>query len=182
MKKTNLLCLTALPILLCAPAAAFAEDAPAPPAGPPGSDTPVAVPGGDSREVAFSADQLTYDTEAEIVTASGDVRMNSEGNALRADRIVWTRSSDEIRAEGNVRLVTPEGDGGILSAETLVVDLQAGVNERDRMLSELQTQYQIVHRELTELMDRHGALQFAFDMTPVERLKRAVRRYLGGQR
>jgi LPS-assembly protein len=36
--------------------------------------------------------------------------MNSEGNNLRADRVIWNRRSDEVRAEGNVRLVTPEGD------------------------------------------------------------------------
>jgi LPS-assembly protein len=35
--------------------------------------------------------------------------MNSEGNALKADRVVWNRRTDEARAIGNVRTVTPEG-------------------------------------------------------------------------
>jgi SAM-dependent methyltransferase len=83
-----------------------------------------------------------------------------------------------------------EGESGILAAEALVTDLQTGVNERDRMLQELQAQHQAQHDTFTAelvarqaenaaLMDRLGALQFAYDMTPVERLKRAVRRLLG---
>ncbi|TFI60148.1 LPS-assembly protein LptD [Sphingomonas parva] len=115
MKKASLTCLTALPLLLCAPVAAQAQDD-APPAAPAAADettqsaTGTAAGATESRDVAFSADELAYDSDNETVTARGDVRMNSEGNNLRADRIVWTRKTDEIRAEGNVRLVTPEGD------------------------------------------------------------------------
>ena len=83
-------------------------------------------------------------------------------------------------------IVAPEDDAGILAAETLVVDLQAGVNERDRMLQDLQSRHHQQHGDVVALMgdvvalmDRLGALQYAFDMTPVERLKRAARRYFG---
>jgi LPS-assembly protein len=62
-----------------------------------------------TREVAFAADQVTYDDRADLVTAIGDVRMDSEGNKLKADRVVWNRKTDEARALGNVRVVTPEG-------------------------------------------------------------------------
>ena len=48
------------------------------------------------RQVAFSANQVIYEDKTELVTASGDVRMNSEGNNLRADRVVWNRKSDEV--------------------------------------------------------------------------------------
>jgi LPS-assembly protein len=105
VKKLKSICLTALPLLLCAPGAAWAQE-PAPEPVPAAGAEPEA----DTREVAFSSLRLEYDTEGEIVTASGDVRMNSEGNNLRADRVVWNRRSDEVRAEGNVRLVTPEND------------------------------------------------------------------------
>jgi LPS-assembly protein len=114
LKKLNLICLTALPLLLAAPGAARAQES------RPGQADSQAAPGlpaaasppaeGQTQEVAFSSDELVYDSEAELVTASGDVRMNSEGNNLRADRIVWNRRTDEIRAEGNVRLVNPGGD------------------------------------------------------------------------
>jgi LPS-assembly protein len=53
---------------------------------------------------------VTYDSDADLVTASGEVRMNREGNYLAADRVVWDRKSGQVRALGNVVLVTPEGD------------------------------------------------------------------------
>ena len=103
MKKLKFISLTAVPLLLCAPAAAWPQDsAEAPPA--------AVGPDGEMREVAFSSLRLEYENESEVVTASGDVRMNSEGNNLRADRVVWDRKSDVVRAEGNVRLVNPKGD------------------------------------------------------------------------
>jgi LPS-assembly protein len=102
VKKLDLICMTALPLLLCAPQRALAREEPSAAPAAPGDEA--------AREVAFSAGQLVYDSEREIVTATGDVRMNSEGNNLRADRVVWNRATDEVRAEGRVRLVTPEGD------------------------------------------------------------------------
>jgi LPS-assembly protein len=108
VKKLDFICLTALPLLLSAPAAAFAQDETAKPPPPP-APAPAAASDEDTRQVAFSADQLVYDSDAERVTASGNVRMNSEGNDLRADSVSWNRKTDEVRAVGNVRLVTPEG-------------------------------------------------------------------------
>jgi LPS-assembly protein len=36
--------------------------------------------------------------------------MNREGNYLAADRVVWDRKSGQVHAEGNVVLLTPQGD------------------------------------------------------------------------
>jgi LPS-assembly protein len=129
VKKPNLICLTALPLLLCNPAAAWGQaearpngdDTQAPPAAqsPPPAEAPQPPPapaGTDAngetgeRQVAFSANRVTYDDKADIVTATGEVLMNSEGNNLRADTVTWNRKGDEVRASGNVRLVTPEGN------------------------------------------------------------------------
>src|SRR5437763_7714177 len=60
--------------------------------------------------VAFSADQVVYDSDADIVTASGEVRMNRDGNYLAADQVVWDRKSGQVRAIGNVVMLTPQGD------------------------------------------------------------------------
>ncbi|HEY0314525.1 MAG TPA: LPS assembly protein LptD [Allosphingosinicella sp.] len=87
------------------------EKAPSSSNGP--ATVPAAAPAGaaegDTREVAFASDRVEYDEKADLVTAVGDVRMNSEGNNLKADRVVWNRKTDEARAFGNVRVVTPEG-------------------------------------------------------------------------
>ena len=61
------------------------------------------------QTVEFSADQVVYDSDADVVTASGEVRMNREGNYLAADQVVWNRKTGEVRAKGNVVVLTPAG-------------------------------------------------------------------------
>src|SRR5438067_2624718 len=135
VKKLQFICLTALPLLMGLAAPAFAQTearpagqdaegaAHAPTSDPLRAESPstspartprtaAAAPAGEetgTRDVAFAADEVVYEDKSDIVTASGDVRMNSEGNRLKADKVVWNRKTDEARAIGNVRLVTPEG-------------------------------------------------------------------------
>ncbi len=97
---------TALPLILglAAPAAAqqVAGETAAEPA-------PAEVPA-DADSIAFSADSVTYDSESEVVTASGQVRLSREGNYVAADQVVWNRTSGEVVASGNVVVVNPQGD------------------------------------------------------------------------
>ena len=89
-------------MLAVVPAAAAAQSQPAP-VPPTAAVTPDQI-------VDFSADTVTYDSDADVVTASGEVRMNREGNYLAADQVVWNRKSGEVRASGNVVVLTPQGD------------------------------------------------------------------------
>ena len=79
-------------------------------------DRPVAAPGpaeaapADPKQVQFSADALEYDNDADIVTATGDVRMAREGNRLRADKVVWNRKTGKVIATGNIAVANPQGD------------------------------------------------------------------------
>ena len=118
VKSFRFLCRTALPLLLWAPSVASAQVATVEP--PP----PVA-----EGQIAFSADTLTYDSETDIVTASGGVRMTREGNNLRADRVIWNRQTGEVRAEGNVRVVNPQGDAAYGDSILLTDTLRDGVVE-----------------------------------------------------
>jgi LPS-assembly protein len=63
-----------------------------------------------SEMVDFSADQVVYDSKADLITASGQVRMSRDGNYLAADSVTWNRNSGEVRAHGNVVVLNPEGD------------------------------------------------------------------------
>jgi LPS-assembly protein len=83
-------------MLVAAPVAAAAQ--PAPPAAE------------QEQIVEFSADQVTYDSDADVVTATGAVRMNREGNYLAADEVVWNRKTGQVYARGSVVLLTPQGD------------------------------------------------------------------------
>lgn len=116
MKTLHSICRTALPLLLVAPAAAAAQESTAAPAS-----------ADEERAVSFTADQLAYDTRAEIVTVSGNVEMTTEGNNLRADRVVWNRNTGEVRAEGNVRVVNPAGDAAYGDSIVLTDTLRDGM-------------------------------------------------------
>jgi LPS-assembly protein len=89
-------------MMLAAPAAAAAQSV----VSPPSSQAPTTA----DAIVEFSAEQVTYDSDADQVTATGEVRMSRDGNFLAADQVVWNRKTGEVRAQGNVVLVTPQGD------------------------------------------------------------------------
>jgi LPS-assembly protein len=111
------LCLTALPLLLPLSAAALAQDS-----------APAAQPAAEQM-IDFSADQVTYDTTAEVVTAEGQVRMARDGNYLAADRVSWDRNSGRVVAEGNVVAVNPAGDKMIGDRIDLTESLKDGTVE-----------------------------------------------------
>ena len=91
-------------MLLAAPGAAIAQSVvTADPSTPPADADAGSL-------IDFSADQVTYGGDTDVVTASGAVRMSRDGNYLAADQVVWDRKSGEVRAIGNVVLLTPQGD------------------------------------------------------------------------
>ena len=100
--RTKFVWWSALPVLLAFPATAGAQTTSAI------QTTSQTV--SEDQIVAFSADSVTYDSDADVVTANGEVRMNREGNYLAADQVVWERKSGQVFAKGNVVVVTPEGD------------------------------------------------------------------------
>jgi LPS-assembly protein len=107
-----------------------ASEAVAAPTQPPVAEsTNPLLPGDPNAPIQFSADRVEYDQDRQIVTASGEVFMFREGYRLLADRVIWQRDTGEVRAQGNVRLNTPEGDRAY--GETVVLDgeLRDGVIE-----------------------------------------------------
>ena len=73
---------------------------------PPSQDAPPVDP----KQVQFSADGLEYDSNADVVTATGDVRMTRQGNRLRADKVVWDRKTGKVTATGDIAVTNPQGD------------------------------------------------------------------------
>ncbi|KQU56067.1 organic solvent tolerance protein [Sphingomonas sp. Leaf339] len=102
---------TAFALILATPAIAAAQDlqdrpvAPAAPVAP-----PVATPPLTDDQVQFSATTLEYDYDADIVTATGDVRMLRQGERLRADKVVWRRKTGKVVATGDIAIANPQGD------------------------------------------------------------------------
>ncbi len=81
----------------------------------------------DPKQVQFSADGLDYDSKADIVTATGEVRMTRDGNRLRADKVVWNRGTGRVVASGNVATTNPQGDVAYGDTIELTDTLKGGV-------------------------------------------------------
>jgi LPS-assembly protein len=81
----------------------------------------------DPKLVQFSADTLEYDENADLVTASGEVRMTRDGNRLRADKVVWNRRTGEVVASGGVAVASPQGDFAYGDSIELTDSLKGGV-------------------------------------------------------
>lgn len=111
---------TALPLAL-APAVASAQTPSQPAPAPAASEA--------DELIEFGSDQVTYDSETDVVTASGSVRMSRDGNYLAADQVVWNRRTGEVRALGNVVAMNPQGDKFIGDNVVLMDTLREGTVE-----------------------------------------------------
>ncbi|WP_428968020.1 LPS-assembly protein LptD [Sphingomonas sp. Xoc002] len=98
---------SALPFALFMAMPAVAQDLQDRPVSPPPSEGPAPA---NPDQVRFSADQLEYDINADIVTATGEVRMLREGERLRADKVTWNRKTGKVLATGNIAVTNPQGD------------------------------------------------------------------------
>jgi LPS-assembly protein len=60
--------------------------------------------------VTFSADQVEYDKDKSLVTATGHVEAWQNGHVLRADKVTFDRNTGVAAATGNVVLLEPDGE------------------------------------------------------------------------
>ncbi|MFM9977638.1 MAG: LPS-assembly protein LptD [Sphingomonadaceae bacterium] len=117
MARTAVLILASVALLGAILSTAHAQEAQQPPA----------VPAVEDAEIDFAADAIAYETETDVVTATGKVRMVRGNDRVLADRVVWDRKSGQVRAEGNVALTTAAGDKLYGDAIELTDSLKDGV-------------------------------------------------------
>ncbi|MBZ6381456.1 LPS-assembly protein LptD [Sphingomonas sanguinis] len=98
---------SALPFALLMAAPSAAQDLQDRAVAPPPSEGPAPY---NPDQVRFSAEQLEYDINADIVTATGEVRMLRQGERLRADKVTWNRKTGKVLATGNIAVTNPQGD------------------------------------------------------------------------
>lgn len=79
-----------------------------------------------ARAIRFEANALDYDSEADVITARGDVLLSSEDRSVRADEVRWDRRSGTIFATGEVRLVDEGGNQLYTDSLELTEDFEAG--------------------------------------------------------
>ena len=126
MVRIDLLAGAALALALSA-GPAWAQDLQTPPVAPP--PPPVEGMSTDPDQVRFSAGSLEYDTDTDVVTALGDVRMFRTGDRLRADQVVWNRKTGKVVATGNIAITNPEGDIAYGDSIELTDSLKDGMVE-----------------------------------------------------
>lgn len=80
-------------------------------------------------KIAFEADELSYDDKAEIVTATGRVKLNRDAWRLSADRIDYNRLTGGVIATGNVITIDPEGNQAFGDRIELTDTLRDGIIE-----------------------------------------------------
>lgn len=116
-------------------------------------------PGAPDDQVQFTAAHLEYDSRQDIVTATGDVRMNRAGDRLRADTVVWNRKTGQVVATGNIAAINTSGDTAYGDSITLTDALKDGVV--DNMLLVLEQGGRLAARKGTRALDEVVELEDA---------------------
>ncbi|MET0364219.1 MAG: LPS assembly protein LptD [Sphingobium sp.] len=71
---------------------------------------PLVAPPAAEDELSFTADQLLYDNDRDVVTAQGNVLASRQGNVMRADMVTWDRKTGKVVAKGDVSITDPKGN------------------------------------------------------------------------
>ena len=87
--------------------------------------TPAPLPPNRTDPVAFTADEVQYDRENALVTATGSVEAWQNDYVLRADKITFDRNTNIAAASGHVVITEP--DGQVLFAD--YAELGEGMRE-----------------------------------------------------
>lgn len=93
--------------------------------------------GGKDEPTLLNADQVVYDEQAGIVTATGAVDLSQGQRTVRADKIVYNRNTKVVVATGHVRMREPSGDFVFTDYAELTDDLRdAFVNNVQVLLTD----------------------------------------------
>lgn len=82
---------------------------------------------GSDEPILLEADDVSYDTNAEVVTARGNVQAVQGGAVLLADEVVYYRNEDRVVARGNVSLTDEDGNTYFGDDATLSNHFQNGL-------------------------------------------------------
>lgn len=81
----------------------------------------------ESGEVLMQADDLVYDRDKRVVTATGHVEISYSPRVLMADKVTYDQNTGVVTADGNVSLLDPEGDVAFADHVVLRNQMKDGV-------------------------------------------------------
>jgi len=82
-----------------------------------------------SQPIQFEADTLEYAQDSETVTARGNVVLRRDDQSMRADSVSWNRTTGEIMATGNIRMVDQDGNQLFADQLELTDEFKTGAME-----------------------------------------------------
>ncbi len=92
-------------------------------------------PGSDNNApVTFQADNVSYDRDHGLITATGHVEAWQNGDVLHADRVTFDRNTNVAAAHGHVSIVQPDGEVMFGDYAELTQGMKQGVIEGMRGL------------------------------------------------
>ena len=89
--------------------------------------TPAPAPLNRADPVAFTADEVQYDRENALVTATGHVEAWQNDHILRADKVTFDRNTNVAAATGHVVMIEPDGQVLFSDYAELTEGLRDGV-------------------------------------------------------
>lgn len=82
---------------------------------------------GGQHKMLMRADQIVYDTNRSVVTASGHVEIDYEDRILLADSISYDQNTDTVTASGHISVLAPDGNVAFADHVVLTQGMRAGV-------------------------------------------------------
>ena len=86
------------------------------------------------KNVLLEAESISYDEEMLEVVATGDVSISMGDSTVLADKVTYNRRADKVSAQGNVVLLSPDGNVTFSQAMELTGDLKSGAIEAIKIL------------------------------------------------
>lgn len=81
--------------------------------------------------IDFSADEMTNNDAAKIITATGNVEVLYSGMRLLTDKLVYDENADTITAYGNVKLYST--DGAVVSGDRVVLSENMSIGDMNNI-------------------------------------------------
>lgn len=104
----------------------------------------------DDGQMLIEADSLTYDNDAETVTAAGNVRIDYKGTRLVARKVTFNRKTSRMVASGDVEIVDRDGNRSFADEIDVTDDLAAGFANALRVETSQQTYFAAESAERTD--------------------------------
>ncbi|NOR63217.1 MAG: LPS assembly protein LptD [Rhodobacteraceae bacterium] len=104
----------------------------------------------------MTADNVSYNAAAGILTASGQVVVIYNKTRMEAESISFNRTTGQIEAIGPLRITDPSGAVFTATMASLSADLSAGIIQEARLL--LANRFQIAAAEIRRSSDRFNIL------------------------